>query len=125
MSFKSDMDKAYQKKVVQNQERVVRATSLLIFTDLTLQTPVRTGRARANWLTSLFKPRTETVDASAGIATFDISGYKLGVSIFIANNLPYIRRLNAGWSKQAPSMFVDAIVQTANVKASKVIAGIR
>lgn len=117
MSFKADMDRAYKNKVVDTQEKRVRATALAILADLTLQTPVDTGRARANWLPSFGSPRTTTVEADGGISQINFGGWKLGTSIFISNNLPYIRRLNEGWSKQAPASFVDKIVQVANLRA--------
>jgi hypothetical protein len=118
------MDKAYQKKVVKNQEATVVKTALNIISDLSLQTPVRTGRARSNWLPSVGVPRTETTEQTGGAPFPNFSGYKLGLKIFIANNLPYIRRLNEGWSKQAPSAFVDRIVQVNTLRAKSVNGGI-
>jgi hypothetical protein len=35
---------------------------------------------------------------------------KPGEPIYLSNLLPYIRRLNSGWSKQAPAGFVEAAV---------------
>ena len=29
---------------------------------------------------------------------------------FITNNLPYIKRLNEGWSKQAPAHFIEQVI---------------
>lgn len=134
MNFRADMDKAYKNKVVGTQEKRVRATALAILADLTLQTPVGDptywknpnaqpgytgGRARANWLPSFGSPRTDTVGADASTPTINFSGWRLGTSIFISNNLPYIRRLNDGWSqRQQPTPgWVERAVQVANLIA--------
>lgn len=39
------------------------------------------------------------------------AAYKLSDTIYISNNLPYIRPLNDGHSTQAPAGFVDAAIQ--------------
>jgi len=38
---------------------------------------------------------------------------KPGKKIFITNNLPYAKRLNEGWSTQAPANFVQAAIRRA------------
>ncbi len=114
-------------------ERVVKKITLDIVANLTSApseggTPVDTGWARANWLpvtggvSRRGSPRPE--DAAAGAAalagqqqqliTAIATGYKLSQGrITITNNVPYIRRLNEGSSRQAPSGFI----QTAIAKA--------
>ena len=72
------------------------------------------GRARANWQVSVGDdPPTTDVDKpdpsggstlSGGIA--QISSARPGGVIWLYNNLPYIVRLEYGWSKQAPSGMV-------------------
>lgn len=116
MSFRDDINKAYNKKVVGLQDKVVRVTALNMLSDLGLQTPVDTGAARSNWLPSIGVPRRETIEKTDGPPAMNFSGYILGMKIFIANNLPYIRRLNEGHSKQANPGFVDAIVQVNRLK---------
>lgn len=94
---------------------VVRKLTTDILSSVVRRTPVDTGRARANWNVSLNR-----VDASVSVTTTDASGrqtihvgnaaiskWDIGDSIFIANSLPYIRRLEYdGWSKQAPAGMV-------------------
>jgi len=99
--------------VEKNAGKLVRRVALEIDQALVLSTPVDTGRARANWLVSLDSPRRDAVDASsAGDALASgasvIHGAKDGQKIYISNSLPYIGRLNAGSSAQAPAGFVEA-----------------
>ncbi len=69
-------------------------------------TPVRSGRARANWRCSVGSP-----DYSAdGGTEFDpfrasaaFSAVKAGDTLCITNSVPYIGRLEEGWSVQAPA----------------------
>lgn len=112
MSVQSDLDRAYKKKVVGLTEAVTRKTAFDIDAELVQQTPVDTGRARSNWLPSINTPRNDTVEAGAKPDILPvISSYKIDETICIANNLPYIERLNNGWSQQAPTpSWVEATV---------------
>ena len=101
--------------------------------NLTMETtPVKTGQARNNWLLSVGSPDTRTIKQD----TFDASGserhaknkywigkHKPGQDIYISNNLPYIKRLNEGWSKQAPAGFVEAAIQRTNelIRRAKIL----
>lgn len=82
--------------------------------ELVEATPVDTGWARANWIPSLGRPVVQVVgtpDApstaaqAAGLAevfTFTLDH----MAIFVSNHVPYIARLDAGHSQQAPAGFV-------------------
>lgn len=127
MSVKKELDEAYRKKVVELVEDVTRKTAIDIDKELVLKTPVDTGRARSNWLPSINAPRTETVSAGTSNNTQStVSGYKLNDTIFISNNLPYIERLNNGWSKQnvTPS-WVEATVQKYSANLKRTIAEVK
>lgn len=92
-------------------------------------TPVDTGWARANWVPNIGSPINSPVGEpgkpspgaqQAGQAA--LVRYKLGQGpIYITNAVPYIGRLNAGHSKQAPAGFI----QLAVARASKAIAKTR
>lgn len=76
------------------------------------------GRARANWFVSVGTPNTsmvDNVDASGGVSIGRGDGVlksvRLGQTIYICNNLPYIGALNDGHSRQAPSGFVDVALR--------------
>ena len=88
-----------------NTERVVRQVVFLLAQEMILRTPVDTGRARANWSFSVGQYRA-TYDAErydqSGQATlnrFRTADY--GPVMHITNSLPYIRRLETGYSAQA------------------------
>lgn len=103
--------------IVDNANRLTRRAALAVDAAVVLATPVDTGRARANWQVELGAPASGTVDPEdqSGQAAIDkgkaqIEQYKGGSSINITNNLPYIERLNDGWSAQAPAGFVEKAV---------------
>ena len=79
-------------------------------------TPVDTGWARANWLVNVGTPFLAAIGSPdavppTGTGVGSIAAYKLGMGkVFISNNVPYITRLNEGWSKQAPAGFVQAAI---------------
>lgn len=111
MDFRSKMDRLYGRKVIEPLSKKVRAVALEIDRILVQTTPVDTGRARANWLPTLNTPSKEKVDAGAPADILPVLGaYKITDTIFITNNLPYIQRLNDGYSKQAPAGFVEAAI---------------
>lgn len=84
---------------------------------LTRVTPVDTGNARANWLfvaanngqydTSYSVRSSRPANRSSESLTIRELKTK---DLLIANNTPYIERLNNGWSKQAPKKFVEIAI---------------
>lgn len=112
-------------------DKTVRMAALAADQSVVLGTPVDKGRARSNWIVALGTPSRDTIEpyvpgeagstagsnANAALAqgAATIGGYSglLHGSIAISNNLPYIGRLNAGSSKQAPAGFVEKAVQSA------------
>lgn len=115
-----DLGKAMEERAADLPRRVglvKRKVALELLRRLTLATPVDTGRARSNWMTTLAAPSDAVRDTLGKDPSATILGEAdeatRGVtdeSIFIVNNLPYIARLNNGWSKQAPTGFVDTAV---------------
>lgn len=90
---------------------VATGLALRLWKEISARTPVDKGRARANWqLGSSVKPGTidsgfskneSPVPDEAAVAEMAASDRK-----WIFNNLPYIERLEAGSSSQAPSGMV-------------------
>ena len=95
-------------------------------------TPVDTGRARSNWIVQVGSApsgvieayaegsrlgRDESSNAAAALAQGEaaIANYVggRGQAIHITNNVPYIGRLNEGYSAQAPEYFVETAVMEA------------
>ena len=110
-TFALDISK-FAEKAGKEADKVVREICLNLLTDIVYKTPVDTGRARANWFTSIASPSNETIEfegggaaaqgLSIGRAMNDLSK-ATGNVFWISNNLPYIYRLEyEGWSKQAP-----------------------
>lgn len=101
--------------VADNAAALVRRVAVTVDSELVFSTPVDTGRARSNWQVELNQPASgtaEPVAASAAVAAAEakIATAKPGDTIHITNNLPYIGRLNDGWSAQAPAGFVETAV---------------
>lgn len=97
--------------------KVERRIGLGILRRVVMATPVDTGRARGNWqvdLNNAPKGETGALDkrggstASKGSAIIQTA--KPFGTIQIANNVPYIGRLNDGYSKQAPAGFIEAAI---------------
>jgi hypothetical protein len=101
----------------------IRKLGILVDQAVVGATPFDTGRAKANWLMSINNPQTGTVDSG-----FDASGsYSLNLAqsvladypanelpdLWIVNNLPYIQRLNEGWSQQAGSKYIETAIDQA------------
>lgn len=115
----------------------------LLVTNLQDTTPVDTGIARANWQISIsrkqsvghtkriiyseyFKRKARRHGLKPGVVLPLPSRYAVGltetdkfsiargdVGLILTNNLPYIRRLEAGYSKQKPAGFIPAAVRSA------------
>lgn len=98
-------------KVIANVEKHVRRAALIADATVVQATPVDTGRARSNWNVSVGGPvftNNEPTDTSGSAAIAQggevIATWRVGGGpIFIANGLPYIERLDTGYSAQAPS----------------------
>lgn len=88
-------------------------------------TPIKTGKARSNYIVAIGAPDHSTIretdgngDVSLQQAASVLRASKPGDSLHMTNNLPYIDMLNNGSSKQAPAGFI----QTAITAAEQLIA---
>lgn len=78
------------------------------------------GRARGSWLSSVDFPMLEepgTIDpdgeATKDRAKADIDGLiEFGSKSYLASAVPYMQRLNEGWSTQEPADFIDRAIDT-------------
>ena len=112
MSFSKDLDNITL-NLAGYAEEMVRGTLFSLASRIIKESPVDTGRFRGNWQASLNTPkqgRLQQFDKSGASAINDMSsvvaGLKMGQTFYLANNLPYARRLEYGYSKQAPSGFL-------------------
>ena len=106
--------KEFCEKTKANIDQVNRAVALDLLTRVVYKSPVKTGWFRGNWLVGennqlrvgIVEDRDPdgpaTIEAGAAV----IAGLKSGGVIWISNNLPYARRLEYGWSQQAPAGMV-------------------
>jgi hypothetical protein len=116
-NFELDLKK-FAKETGLELELVCRKIALNAYDKVTKKTPVQTGRARGNWNTSVDKADT-TIDESA--TQIKTPSFKQGDGkkvMFIANSLPYINRLEHGWSKQARNPNGMVSVTMAELKGS-------
>jgi len=115
-TFNFDISK-FVDKTSKTADAEVRKICLDLLTGIVLKTPVDTGRARANWFTSVGSPSANVTEATdpSGSATISSAigpiSKAVGNVLWITNNLPYIYRLEfEGWSKQAPAGMVRVTI---------------
>jgi hypothetical protein len=133
-SFTLDVKK-FAEKTEKDADAAISKICLDLLSDIVLNTPVDSGRARANWQCSIGSPAIGEVqfDADTGsgitapresaasaraIAAGSAAVASAPRNIFwISNNLPYIYRLEFDqWSKQAPSGMVRLAINRAERK---------
>jgi len=112
----------------QDLEKTSRGFFINLSTSIILKTPVGNpslwkskapagytgGRARNNWFASANSKSNETTKASGPKGSAAINraskvgkAHKIGQTMYLSNNLPYIRPLEfVGWSTQAPAGMV-------------------
>ena len=127
-SFEDDLRK-FEAKTTRKLTQVGRKVALELFRRVIYKTPVDTGRARANWQVTIGAQASGTIaidDTNGGAtmskATAASAGFRAGDTIYLTNNLPYIRKLEeggypdgpktvGGFSRQAPAGMVALTVQ--------------
>ncbi|ABF63543.1 phage-related conserved hypothetical protein [Ruegeria sp. TM1040] len=117
MGFAEDIE-AFASKTERKMDLAVRKIALELFSRVILQTPVDKGRARANWQVAIGTAPDGTLEledksgtATISAATATAAGLRAGDVIYLVNNLPYILRLEDGYSGQAPAGMVGLAVQ--------------
>jgi hypothetical protein len=89
---------------------VIQKATLDLFGAVVKKSPVDTGRFRANWNVSRGAPdASTTASTNQGRATIEVTkalSYPVGGVVWLTNGLPYARRLEHGWSGQAPAGMV-------------------
>lgn len=103
--------------------RRFRRAAFYILREAAVKSPVDTGRFRSNWQVGInSEPRDEVkhitktaggVTRREGVVIRRVNPLQGPITVYIVNNLPYAKRLNEGWSDQAPAGWVDAIVRRA------------
>jgi hypothetical protein len=78
-------------------------------TRLKAESPVDTGKFRANWFTTEGTPSDQLTESVIPQPSYD-KKIRIGQTYFVTNNSPYSSRLANGWSRQAPPGWIDVIV---------------
>jgi hypothetical protein len=100
-------------------EQGIRRATIDMFSRVVLRTPVDTGRARGGWSFSEGGPARGSggrLDPGGGAAigaiTGGVSGARIGdgTEHWLTNTVPYIERLENGYSRQAPAGMVKVTV---------------
>ncbi len=97
-----------RRKLRTQADRAFRALILGAAQKIISRTPVDTGRARGNWQISVDTADvTEMGDDKGGGATImgvraDVLQADIDDKVFLLNGVPYIQRLEDGWSDQIP-----------------------
>jgi hypothetical protein len=113
-----------------------QAVAITIVTELAYKTPVDTSQALSNWQASIgvenktqIKPhfpgekgstQRSSAEQTIALAREIIMQSKPGQVIYLTNWLPYIRRLNDGYSGQQPAGFIERAVQKGGRSAKTV-----
>ena len=118
MKFKLGVgDPNFRRFIKINADRpkhVMRIFGIEFYRQITIATPVDTGRARWGWNCSVGSPDLTvpppgkyTIDSERAKGSFTAEVIAGADSIYICNALPYANRLNNGWSAQAPARFTE------------------
>lgn len=118
MSAADDARRNGNRIVNDKLDRLGRAVSFETLKQLMQATPVDTGRARGNWNLSRGSEDASTdpgrrAPTALAQAQGRVGSVKMskGDKVYLTNGLPYIGRLNDGYSRQAPAAFIQLVVQ--------------
>ena len=96
--------------VEQDLSKKIRTIAIQLLNEVTMRMPVDTGRARANTIVSIGSPVYQVLDRydkDGGPTIMEgatrLTGLEPYTVVYLQNNLPYIERLEDGYSKKAPS----------------------
>lgn len=112
MSFSEQIAK-FGPAVSKRVDSVRRGVVIKLFSAVILDTPVLTGRARGNWQVSKNQPLRNEIareDKGGQAPIAEVSKAALESTgdepLFLSNNLPYIAKLEEGYSGKAPEGMV-------------------
>lgn len=120
-SLKAQIEEIAKKKQAEI-EKASRATLIRLTGRIIQETPYDTGRAKGNWMSSYGSANTSVdyavTDDKQGTKTQQKTTQKLGSvelsasPFYFTNSLPYIERLEYGWSAQKPNGMLRRALQT-------------
>ena len=113
MSFSLDI-KEFAEKTGRDIDQTIRSASVDVFGLIITETPVDEGTLRGNWQASLGSPvsgilnvQDKTGEDTKRKMRAVVNTHSGDGAIYMANNLPYARPIEYGWSRQkAPNGMV-------------------
>lgn len=123
---------AILKRAGDKADLVVRKTALDLQSSMIGMAPVDTGRFKGNFVvgvgalnTKADYPPDKGGAAAIGRASTALQGWKAGQTIWLTNSMPYARKLEYGWSQQAPGGMVRLTVQAYGKALKKAVAELK
>ena len=112
MTVAQDIQKV-QLHLTQNMTQVLVLLMAEVDARLKMKSPVDTGRFRASWTIGVGQIDTTVAPVGGTVATAEprMPAITMGQTYYHANSLPYARRLEYGWSQQAPGGMVRLTAQ--------------
>ncbi len=90
-----------------------KAATIELFSGVISDTPIDTGRLRANWQATTVNPATGQLDAidkngsgTVALMTNVVNASQDEQTLWLTNNLPYALGIEYGYSSQAPTGMV-------------------
>lgn len=111
MAFADDV-RRFAVKAGDSSDKIVRAVTLSLFNGIILDTPVRDGRLRGDWQTTVGKPASGEngrVDPTGRAAMAEVAANTpqgAGQETYLTNSMPYAEFIENGGSQQAPEGMV-------------------
>lgn len=131
MGFAADLNKLCE-RAGEKAALVVRRAALELQSGMIERSPVDTGRFKGNWQCGIGTINTDTSQGedksgqgALGRTATTLQGWKPGQTIVLSNSLPYAKRLENGWSQQAPSGMVRLTVQAYSDAVKKAVESIK
>lgn len=131
MTFAVDIGKFIARTQIK-ADVVLRRVALDAFSGVQRRSPVDTGRFRGSWRVGV-RGLADTSVQPAGrdpeghvaagtvLALSKIKDARFGQTVFLTNNLPYARRLEAGHSRQAPNGVLGPTFSELRAKLDQVV----
>lgn len=115
--FRLSLERLGRELPAEMVQQVTRKLALQALNGVVMKSPVDTGRFRGNWNVSVDHidyTTTEDIDKGGQATIAKGSGTIAKIQpyqvVWLSNNLGYARRLETGWSKQAPAGVVALTV---------------
>ena len=110
------MNEAYRIQI----KKAMKVGIIEALRQVTISTPVDTGRARWSWFLSVKVPSPElppegkyrVPQTTERIKALE-QNFTISDTLYLTNNVPYVPDLNEGSSKQAPARFVEKSAEIA------------